>query len=101
MVSENKPVYNPVTKKMEFPKAEAKAKGERVARTHTLVAISKVTLAALAGLAREDGADPVEASTEQGLGAQNTRLATPYIVAAIADLLAYRESHRQPAKSGK
>jgi len=90
--------WNPATKKMEFPKVEpgAKATGERVPRTHTLVSISKATLKSLADIARKDGAQIAEATSEQGAGAQNTRLATPYILAVVDE---YINSRNAPSKS--
>ena len=82
--------WNPATKKMEFPKEEAKVAG--VAATDiTYVPLKNSVIAAIAAVARKDGAQTVKATTPQGEKGQNTRLATPYISALIADFLEARK----------
>ena len=84
------PKWNPETRKMEFPKPEAgKA---TVAGDDTYVAIPKSVIAQLAKIARSDGAQTVKATTPQGEQAQATRLARPYILAVINDLITARSS---------
>ena len=90
------PKWNPETKKMEFPKPEPGKK--TVAGDDVYFAIPKSTINRLATIARKDGAQTVEATTPQGEQAQNTRLAKPYIMAVINDLLATREAKAQPEK---
>ena len=84
------PKWNPETKKMEFPKPEPGQKA--VAGDDVYFAIPKSTINKLAALARKDGAETVVATTPQGEQAQNTRLAKPYIMAVINDLLSAREA---------
>ena len=84
------PKWNPATKKMEFPKPEPGKK--TVAGDDVYFAIPKATINRLAKIARADGAETVAATTPQGEQAQNTRLAKPYIMAVIDDLLKAREA---------
>jgi len=88
------PKWNPATKRMEFPKPEPGKK--TVAGDDVYFAIPKSVINRLAKIARADGAQTVEATTPQGEQAQNTRLAKPYILAVINDLLTAREA--QPKK---
>jgi len=90
------PKWNPETKRMEFPKPEPGK--QTVAGNDTYVAIPKSVIAQLAAIARKDGAQTVEATTPQGEQAQNTRLARPYIMAVINDLIAVRSGAESKGK---
>lgn len=89
------PKWNPETKKMEFPKPEPGK--STVAGDDVYMAIPKATINRIAKLAKADGAQVVEATTPQGEQAQCTRLAKPYIMALINDLLSAREA-KAPGK---
>lgn len=90
----HEPKWNPETKKMEFPKPEPGQK--TVAGDDVYFAIPKKLINRIANVARQDGAQTVEATTAQGEQAQNTRLAKPYIFALINDLLDAREPKATP-----
>lgn len=81
------PKYNPVTKKMEFPKGEAVSEPSEFA----YVAISKTTIAKLAGFGKQDGAE-IKGGTERAIQTAETKVARVYILTAIDEFINARNA---------
>jgi hypothetical protein len=85
-----KATYNPVTKRMEFPKVVKDAKGkEKAVVTDAFVAVPLTTISKLVAFAKEDGAD-LKAESDRGKKAKETGAARTYILALIDGYIAER-----------
>lgn len=86
-MANGEPVYNPQTKKFEFPKDGKVAETANV----VYVPIDRATIDKLSTFGVQDGAK-IDAETERGKGAQKSKIARLYILQAIEDFCSARAS---------
>ena len=79
--------YDPVTKKVVFPKA---GEGGDEVDEDSYVTIPKETADKLAAFAKADGAD-MSAETARGRKGKLTRAIAPYVLGAVAELINARK----------